>query len=78
MIKIYSMEHCPKCKILKEKMDKNNIYFKEMNIDKDEEAREYIIGKGLTAMPVIECGALFVNGDSALRFDIEKLKGYRD
>lgn len=47
MITLYTT-HCPKCNILKQKLDKKNI---EYNINEDVET---MINKGFSSVPVLE------------------------
>lgn len=50
-ITLYST-HCPKCNVLKKKLDEKNIDYKEIN------DTEYMISKGFMSVPMLE-----INGD---------------
>lgn len=56
MITLYTT-HCPKCNILKQKLDKKNI---EYNINEDIET---MINKGFSSVPVLE-----ISDNSVLNF----------
>lgn len=53
-IKIYSNAGCSRCKTAKAFLNSQKIAYSEVNIDEDNEAREYLLEKGLSALPVFE------------------------
>ena len=63
MITIYSKKFCPNCEQAKNYLRTKNINFREINIEQDAEAREFIIQQGLRTVPQIFMdGKIFVEG----------------
>ena len=63
MLVIYSKNNCPFCVMAKNYLQSKNINFREINIEQDAEAREFIQRQGLRTVPQIYMnGKLFVQG----------------
>ena len=63
MLTIYSKTVCPYCVQAKNYLKSKNINFREVNIEEDAEAREFIINQGLRTVPQIFMdGKIFVEG----------------
>jgi glutaredoxin len=63
MLTVYSKNLCPNCVQAKNYLKSKNINFREINIDQDSEAREFIINQGLRTVPQIFMdGKIFVEG----------------
>jgi glutaredoxin 3 len=63
MLTIYSKTVCPYCVQAKNYLKAKNINFREINIEQDAEAREFIVQQGLRTMPQIFMdGKIFVEG----------------
>ena len=63
MLIIYSKTVCPYCVQAKNYLKSKNINFREVNIEQDAEAREYITQQGLRTVPQIFMdGKIFVEG----------------
>ena len=63
MITVYSKNNCAYCVQAKNYLSSKNINFREVNIEQDAEAREFIINQGLRTMPQIFMdGKIFVEG----------------
>ena len=63
MLTVYSKTVCPYCVQAKNYLKQNNIDFTEINIEQDEQAREYIMGQGHRTVPQIYFqGRIFVEG----------------
>ena len=63
MLTVYSKDLCPHCVHAKNYLTSKNINFREINIEQDPEAREFIINQGLRTMPQIFMdGKIFVEG----------------
>ena len=63
MLIVYSKDLCPHCVQAKNYLKSKNINFREINIEQDPEAREFIINQGLRTMPQIFMdGKIFVEG----------------
>jgi glutaredoxin len=61
MLTIYSKHNCPYCVMAKRYLESKNINFREINIEEDTEAREFIKSQGLRTVPQIFMhGRLFV------------------
>lgn len=72
-IKIYTSNTCVFCKAAKQYFNENNIEFKEMNIDENPDAVQYLVSKGYRGVPVIN-----IDGEDIVGFDkaaIEKKLG---
>ena len=68
-VKIYTTPACPYCFTLMEFLKEHNIKFEEIDVSKDENAREELIKKsGKMEVPVIE-----INGEIVAGFDKEKI-----
>jgi len=63
MLTIYSKTVCPYCVQAKNYLKNKNINFREVNIEDDAEAREFIVQQGLRTVPQIFMdGKIFVEG----------------
>jgi len=63
MLTVYSKNLCSQCDQTKNYLKSKNITFREINIEQDLEAREFIIQQGLRTMPQIFMdGKIFVEG----------------
>jgi glutaredoxin len=63
MLTIYSKNNCPFCVMAKNYLENKNINFREINIEQDQEAREFIQAQGLRTVPQIFMdGKIFVEG----------------
>jgi glutaredoxin len=63
MITIYSKNNCPHCTNAKQYLERKNISYREINIESDLEAREFVLGHGHRTMPQIYMdGKIFVEG----------------
>jgi glutaredoxin len=63
MLIVYSKTVCPYCVNAKNYLKSKNISFREINIEEDEEAREFITSQGLRTVPQIFMnGKIFVQG----------------
>lgn len=63
MIIIYSKNNCPFCVQAKNYLKSKNINFREINIEQDPEAREFIMAHGHRSVPQIYMdGKIFVEG----------------
>ena len=63
MLTIYSKNNCPFCVMAKNYLQSKNINFREINIEQDAEAQEFIQRQGLRTVPQIFMdGKIFVDG----------------
>ena len=63
MLTVYSKTVCPYCVNAKNYLKSKDIPFREVNIEQDSEAREFITAQGLRTVPQIFMnGKLFVEG----------------
>ena len=63
MLTVYSKTVCPYCVQAKNYLKAKNITFREVNIEQDAEAREFITQQGLRTVPQIFMdGKIFVEG----------------
>jgi glutaredoxin len=63
MLTVYSKNHCPFCDKAKHLLTQKNIPFSVVNIDEDQDAREWLIGQGHRTAPQLYLDdKLFVEG----------------
>jgi glutaredoxin 3 len=63
MITVYSKTQCPYCVNAKNYLQSRNINFREVNIEEDAEAREFILEQGHRTVPQLYVGdRLLVEG----------------
>jgi glutaredoxin len=63
MLTVYSKNYCPFCDKAKHLLKTKNVAYTEINIDEDQESREWLIGQGHRTAPQIYKGEeLFVEG----------------
>ncbi len=63
MLTVYSKNYCPFCDKAKYLLKTKNIAYTEINIDEDQESREWLISQGHRTAPQIYLGnELFVEG----------------
>jgi glutaredoxin 3 len=63
MITVYSKANCPFCDKAKGLLKLKGVAYEEIRIDKDTEAREFIVGEGHRTVPQIyQNGKLLVEG----------------
>ena len=68
-VRLFLTPACPYCFTLKEFLKANNIKFEEIDVSKDEKAKEELIKKsGKMEVPVIE-----IDGQIVVGFDKEKI-----
>ena len=63
MLTVYSKTNCPACVNAKVLLEKYQIPFEEVNVDKDQAAKEFIISEGHRQAPQIYKGKdVFIQG----------------
>ena len=63
MLTVYSKNNCPFCDKAKHLLTQKNIPFDVVNIDQDQDAREWLIAQGHRTAPQLYLGeSLFVEG----------------
>lgn len=68
-ITLYST-HCPKCEILKKKLNEKSIDYKEIN------DTEYMLSKGFTTVPMLEVDDKTLNFAAAIKWVTEVQQNY--
>ena len=69
MVTVYTKDNCPNCKQTKRMFKFGKIDFKEVNVEKDEDAFNYVkYDLGLKSLPVIE-----VEGSEPFAYNREKV-----
>jgi len=70
IVKVYSTPICPYCTMAKQFLKEHNIEFEDINVAKDEKAREEMVEKsGQLGVPVIE-----INNKVIIGFNVEAIK----
>lgn len=74
MITVYTKNNCMPCKMTKRKLQELGVNYKEINVDEDFNALEYLMECGFRSLPVVfnENGAPMVIGGYAPNM-LEKL-----
>jgi glutaredoxin len=63
VITVYSKNQCPYCDQAKAYLKSKNISYREIKIDEDPEAREFVVAQGHRTVPQIYMdGKIFVEG----------------
>jgi len=63
VITVYSKNQCPYCDQAKNYLHSKNIDYREIKIDEDPDAREFVVGQGHRTVPQIYMdGKIFVEG----------------
>ena len=63
MLTVYSKNNCPFCEQAKAYLRTKNINYREVRIDQDDEARDFIMAQGHRTVPQIYMdGKIFVEG----------------
>lgn len=63
MLKVYSKNNCPQCEQTKHLLTTKGITYKEIKIDEDQDAREWLIAQGHRTAPQLYLGeSLLVAG----------------
>ncbi len=69
-VKIYSTSWCVYCRMAKEYLNKLKVPYKEINLEEDHEAMQYIMAKtGSAGVPQIEIGDEVILGFDRPRID---------
>lgn len=56
MVTVYTKNNCQACNATKRFLNKQNVDFSVVNVDEDFAAREMLVGKGFSQMPVVDPG----------------------
>jgi len=62
MITVYSKDTCAYCVNTKKYLEENNIEYKEINLDTDAQAREWILSQGFRTVPQIYKDDVLIEG----------------
>lgn len=65
---VYTSSTCPYCTMTKEYLKDRSIDFEERNVQTDATARDELVAKGYTGVPVT-----IINGEEIVGFDKKKL-----
>ncbi len=65
---VYTSSTCPYCTMTKDYLRDKNVEFEEKNVQTDAVARDELIAKGYTGVPVT-----VINGEEIVGFDKRKL-----
>lgn len=68
-VTVYTSSTCPYCSMTKDYLKQKNIEFEEKNVQTDAEARNDLMAKGHTGVPVIMIGEEEVVGFDRARID---------
>jgi glutaredoxin 3 len=70
VVKVYSTNFCPYCKMAKSFLKDKNVQFEEINVQENQQAAKEMIEKtGQVGVPVIE-----IDGHTVVGFDREQIE----
>lgn len=70
MVKIYSTQTCPYCVMAKDYFKKLNVNFEEVDVSRDEKAREELIQKShQMGVPVVDINGTIIVGFNRAEID---------
>nr|DAN39399.1 MAG TPA: glutaredoxin-like protein [Caudoviricetes sp.] len=70
MVTVYSKPDCMRCEMTKEFLKQNNVEFKEVNVEENEEALELIKTHGFKRLPVVTRNGSFDFAFSGFQIDL--------
>ena len=72
MIVMYSTAWCPDCRRAKKFLDKNNVSYIEVDVDKDEQGKAFVmeVNNGARVVPTI----IFPDGDTLVEPSTQELR----
>ncbi|WP_138159982.1 glutaredoxin family protein [Peptoniphilus catoniae] len=70
---VYTSSTCPYCTMAKDYLTEKNVEFEEKNVQTDKAARDELLAKGYTGVPVI-----YVDNEEIVGFDKAKLDSLLD
>lgn len=70
MVTVYSKPDCMRCEMTKEFLKQNNVEFKEVNVEENEEALELIKTHGFKRLPVVTRNNSFDFAFSGFQIDL--------
>lgn len=70
MVTVYSKHNCMRCEMTKEFLKANNVKFKEVNVEENEEALELIKLHGFQRLPVVTRNNSFDFAFSGFQIDL--------
>lgn len=70
MVTVYSKANCVQCEMTKEFLKANNVKFKEVNVEENEEALELIKLHGFQRLPVVTRNNSFDFAFSGFQIDL--------
>lgn len=73
MLKLYTRNVCPKCFGVKAKLEDTNLDYEIINIDQDELAKSFLIGKSISAVPILNYGEALLTDLSEIYDLIDEL-----
>ncbi len=65
---VYTSSTCPYCTLVKDHLNGKGVEFAEKNVSIDREAREELMAKGHTGVPVV-----VIDGEEVVGFNKEKI-----
>ena len=66
---VYTSNTCPYCTMAKDYLETKNVEFEERNVQEDSKAREELMAKGYTGVPVLVIGDEEIVGFDKGRLD---------
>lgn len=68
-VQVYTSNTCPYCTMAKDYLSEKGVEFEEKNVQVDAEARDELISKGYTGVPVLVIGEEEIVGFDQARID---------
>jgi glutaredoxin len=62
MLTVYSKNNCPYCVRAKSLLESKGVDYKEVNIEEDQDSRQFLLDQGLRSVPQIFNGTTLLQG----------------
>lgn len=72
-MKLYTKTVCPKCMWIKSEIQQSGLEADIVNIDRDEEAREWLVAAGVMSVPVMEVDGALILDPKEMMKQLERL-----
>lgn len=73
-MKLYTKTVCPKCMWIKSELQRAGVQAEMVNIDHDENAREYLLQAGIMRVPVMEMDGELILDQAEMLERLERVK----
>lgn len=75
MLTLYSKTNCPNCVKLKTQLNMWNVQFEEVNIEKNMNAKNFVIDQGHRSVPVLYDGLTNIEINNLTKLKLQQIVG---